>query len=237
MFDTSLGLLLAHLGAYIILPLIPGMIAAWILIDDRFKGRLYYIISWFIGIGVLSYGLFLLQFIRFGIDRMAYAMLLLFLIVVLVIRVQSTRMTWRRLLTVLPVSLRITGRKAKSGRQKAGIVALGLFIVTFVITTFVFVTSFPSYGDDAFGNRHLPVMNILYDGGVHIFGETSEILGRGRLGYPIMIPSMQAFISNVLGGYNDIYNNLLPWMLFTMFSLFIGIYVYLKKRNLLSALI
>lgn len=38
MFSTSLGLLLAHLGLYILIPLIPGILAAWILTDTRFRG-------------------------------------------------------------------------------------------------------------------------------------------------------------------------------------------------------
>lgn len=73
-----------------------------------------------------------------------------------------------------------------------------IFIGLFIIVGLVFVTHFPSYGDDAFGNWHLPVMNILYDGGAHIFGNSDMILGRGRLGYPIMIPMLQAFVSNMI---------------------------------------
>lgn len=83
----------------------------------------------------------------------------------------------------------------------------------------------------------MPVMNILYDGGVHIFGDTSEILGRGRLGYPIMIPAMQAFIANLIGGYNDIYINLFPWLSVLFFLGLIATWIYQKKKNLIAALI
>lgn len=75
---------------------------------------------------------------------------------------------------------------------------VGLCIIAFIVTTFIFVTHFPSYADDAFGNRHLPVINMVYDGGAKIFGQAGEILGRGRLGYPVMIPMMQAFIARVM---------------------------------------
>lgn len=106
-----------------------------------------------------------------------------------------------------------------------------------MIAGFYFVTQFPSYADDAFGNWHLPVMNILYDGGVHIFGEVGQILGRGRLGYPIMIPTMQAFISNVIGGYNDIYINIFPWLSFVLFIKAICLYIYQKRGNIRNALL
>ncbi len=237
MFASSLSLLLAHLGAYIILPLIPGIIAAWILIGRRHKGWLFYLISWFVGVGVLSYGLFLLQFVRFGIDRLAYAILLIALLVILVVRVALTKTSRKELFGTLCFGKHTIVRKVQTKWHAWSAAILIIYILAFVGVTFFFVTHFPSYADDAFGNRHLPVMNILYDGGVKIFGAAGEILGRARLGYPIMIPTMQAFISNVAGGYNDIYINLFPWLSVTLFLLFIGIYTYQKRRHLLSALV
>lgn len=237
MFSTSIGLLLGHLAAYIILPLIPGIIAARIIIDDRLRGWLFYLISWFIGVGVLSSGLFLLQFLRFGIDRLAYAILIVAFAVLLIIRVAVTRIKRKMLRKTLRISCKCDGRKGRNKRHKTRTILLALYILIFAAITFFFVTQLPSYADDSFGNWHMPVMNILYDGGVHIFWQVGEILGRGRLGYPIMIPTMQAFISGALGGYNDIYINLFPWLSTMLFCLFIGIYVYKKKQNFLLSLI
>ncbi|MBP6910866.1 hypothetical protein KBC03_04735 [Patescibacteria group bacterium] len=237
MFSTSIGLLLAHLAAYIILPLIPGIIAARIIIDDRLRGWLYYIMSWFLGVGVLSCGLFLLQFVRFGIDRLAYLILVVALVIILIIRIALTKITRKALRKTLRVSCKCDVRKGKNKSHKIITVLLALYILIFAAVTFFFVTHLPSYADDSFGNRHLPVVNILYDGGVHIFGELGNILGRGRMGYPIMIPTMQAFISGALGGYNDIYINLFPRLSTILFCLFIGIYVYKKKQNFLLSLI
>lgn len=237
MFSTSLGLLFAHLGAYVILPLIPGILATWILTANRFRSWLFYTLSWLLGVGVLSYGLFLLQFVRFGVDRIAYAILVIFLLIILLIKLYATKLSWKKLIHTLAWGFAIRWWKWRSTLHKVVSVLLVLFVLAFLCVTFCYVTHLPSYGDDAFGNWHLPVMNILYDGGVKIFGATNEILGRGRLGYPIMIPTLQAFIAHVVGGYNDIYINMLQWLLVAVFTLFLWTYIYQKKHNLLHALL
>ena len=43
------------------------------------------------------------------------------------------------------------------------VVIVSVLLVAFLVTSFIFVTHFPSYADDAFGNWHLPVINIIYD--------------------------------------------------------------------------
>lgn len=237
MFSTSLGLLVAHLGLYVLLPLIPGVITMRIISADRVRERLFYILSWFLGVWILGYGLFLLQFIRFGIDRLAYGILLVFLLVVLFIRLKLTNTSRKSLSKTLPLSFKRMIPKHASTWYHISTWLLIVYIVLFVAAGFYFVTQFPSYADDAFGNWHLPVINILYDGGVQIFGEVGQILGRGRLGYPVMIPTMQAFISNVIGGYNDIYINIFPWLSFVFFIKAISLYIYQKRQDIRLALI
>ena len=112
---------------------------------------------------------------------------------------------------------------------------IGLFVLGFIVTTFIFVTHLPSYADDAFGNWHLPIMNILYDGGIKIFGSMGEILARARLGYPLMIPTFQAFIARIVGGYNDIYINLFPWLSLLFFMGVIKTYIFKHTKNILLA--
>lgn len=78
---------------------------------------------------------------------------------------------------------------------------------------------------------------MIYDGGVHIFGDITEILARGRLGYPIMIPAMQTFVQSIVGGYNDIYINIFPWLSVVFFLALIAVYIYSKKKSLIAALV
>ena len=51
-----------------------------------------------------------------------------------------------------------------------------IFVLWFFINSFVHTMSFPSYADDTFGNRSKAAINIFYDGGVKMFGNTGEIL-------------------------------------------------------------
>lgn len=199
MFSTSLSLLLLHLGAYIILPLIIGIFGMWTITGNRFRGLTLYILSGFLGIGTIGYGMFLLQFVRFGIDWVAYAILLALVIILCLIRAKYSRFSWKNLIDTLRVSYSLgKSHEKRTLTYKIIAILLALFVLIFIVASFYFVTHFPTYADDAFGNWHLPVINMLYDGGAHIFGEMSEILGRGRLGYPIMIPTLQAFVSNIL---------------------------------------
>lgn len=241
MFSTSIGLLLCYLIAYIFVPLIPGIISVHLIAWTHLRGRIFYFVSWFVGVGVVGYGLFLSQFVRFGVDRAAYIWLILLLLIALIIRMRCQKWTWKQLCQTWKIELPFNDIRAdwagRSTLSKTIVVLLSLFVCAFIVTTFVFVAHFPSYADDAFGNWHLPVINILYDGGIKIFGQATEILGRARLGYPIMIPTFQAFITHIAGGYNDIYINLFPWLSVVFFLGLIKTYIFTHTKSLLHALL
>lgn len=241
MFSTSLGLLLGHLLAYILVPLIPGVIALHLLSGKHLRGAMFYLVSWFTGVAVVGYGLFLLQFVRFGVDRLAYIILVVALLILLMVRMRTEGRKLKDLAAswkiVFPLHDLKHNWNQRSALSKAMVVVLSLLIIVFLITSFVFVTNFPSYADDAFGNWHLPVMNILYDGGIKIFGQVGEILARARLGYPLMIPSFQAFVSYVMGGYNDIYVNIFPWLAVLAFIGISKTFVYERTKDMLKALV
>lgn len=98
MFTTSAALLIGYLLAYSILPRIPGVLMIHLVSRTRLHGRLLHMMSRFVGVGVIGYGLFLLQFVRFGIDRIAYAILIVALLVALAVRMRFSHLTIKELL-------------------------------------------------------------------------------------------------------------------------------------------
>jgi hypothetical protein len=87
-------------------------------------------------------------------------------------------------------------------------------VVIFTLVAGIDALSFPTFFDDAFGNWNVPAIHMFYDGGVKIFGEVSEILGRGRLGYPIHIPLYKAQLATMMGGWYEMGVHMLNWLLF-----------------------
>jgi uncharacterized membrane protein (DUF485 family) len=79
--------------------------------------------------------------------------------------------------------------------EKVLISGMLISVIWFFVNSFVFTTHFPTYADDSFSNRNKPILNILHDGGVKLFGPREEILARGRLGYPIHIAIYKTVIA------------------------------------------
>lgn len=237
MFTTSLGLLVSYFASYIFLPLLVWIFATWTISGAALKGLRFYFMSWFIGLWVLSYGLFLTQFFYFGINRVSFFIVCGITILLFVIRTYFTKTSMKKYLACFTIKMPKDMFTGKSWNYIFTVVILALLLVWFIITSGVFVTSFPSYADDSFGNRHLPVVNMLYDWGIKIFGETNEILARSRLWYPIMIPAFKAFVSYILGGFNDIYTNILQWLATLFFLLHAVVFAYEKTRNIRTSLL
>lgn len=99
---------------------------------------------------MLGYGLFLLQFVRFGIDRIAYGILIAFLLIVLTVKIALTKTTWKSLWPTLRISWNRVRPKHSTKRYSISSVLLIVYIVLFLAAGFYFVTQFPSYADDAF---------------------------------------------------------------------------------------
>jgi hypothetical protein len=87
-------------------------------------------------------------------------------------------------------------------------------MIVFIIFAGIDSFSFPTFFDDAFGNWNKPAIQIFYDGGVKMFGELTEILGRGRLGYPIHIPLYKAQLATMMGGRYEMGIHVLNFLLF-----------------------
>lgn len=118
MFAVSSSLMFAHLGAYVLIPILMGIVATWLISGNRLRGWLFYLVSWFVGVGVVGYGFFLLQFVRYGIDRVAYLLLFVLLVVLLIIKLIATKTTFRDLIKTLAISLRISYWKDASRKQR-----------------------------------------------------------------------------------------------------------------------
>lgn len=241
MLDTSLLLLLKALLINIIIPLVPGLLLIMALFRDKFQGMILYILSWFLGVWIISHRMFDLQFIHFGIGIKEYLLLIIILTLGIWMRL------WNKTLTRSQIkqSLKIT--KAEHIREsfttlstieKTLTIASLCFIVWFMINSFVHTISFPTFADDSFNNWHKPAVNVMYDGGVHIFGSTGEILWRTtRLGYPIHIPIYKAVIGKFMGGWYDTYVNLFQWIGFLGIILLWYIITFSRTKSIFLSII
>ena len=201
MFETSFLLACWAVLTNIFLPLIPGILLMRILFGTRRQGVLLWIIGRFVGVGAVANRVFDLNFIRHTVGVRPYVIL-----VVLGFLGRARRMRilnespqeflktlWVESLT--PMIHAITQQSTTAKVFTIGILAYGLI---FLVNSFVFEINLPTYGDDSFGNRNKPTVNILQDGGIKMMGPQDQILGRGRLGYPIHIPVYKSEISSFL---------------------------------------
>jgi hypothetical protein len=107
------------------------------------------------------------------------------------------------------------------------ILGLGMILLSLIRSTHL-----PTYADDSFYNRNGPALNIYQDGWVKMFGEKTEILGRGRLGYPIYVPMYKAVISDFMWWFNDTYINLRQCLAFLALLLFVIKITRDKTKNI-----
>lgn len=237
MFTTSIGLLLRSLLLNILLPRVAGILFVRLVFGTKRTWRLLHLLARFIGVGVVAHWLFNLQFIRFGVGVGEYLLLLAVLLAAMAIKLSVTKQSITNYLHTLRMSLvreeiktsyTSLSRIEKILTRLAGWLSLG-----FVVTSFVFTSNFPTYADDSFWNRNRPIINILHDGGVHLFGAQDEILARGRLGYPIHIPIYKSLIAGLQGGYNDIYVSLFQRLCLLFAIGFISIVTWDKTKNIL----
>lgn len=235
MFETSTGLFILHLSLNILLPLIPGILFVWIFRDKKFNGLLLYLISRFIWIGVVSFSLLNLQFLRFGIGRKEYLLIISILSIIFITKLIRKKLKPIQYLQTLKIKIPISQIKIQykslNTFKKIFLRFAWLFTLIFLVNSFIATTSFPTYADDSFNNRHRPVVNIIEDGGVKLFWAEDKILARGRLGYPLMIPIYKATISDFAWGFNDIYANIWQRLIFFALILFVITITYKKTKD------
>jgi len=241
MFETSFLLLIKTLFLNIILPLIPGVLFLWICFGKKFHGILLYLLWWFIGVGVVAFSLFNIQFIHFWIGVQEYFFILWILLVIFIGKIFYKKVSFKEYILTLPVQ-NIFPQIKKSffgltQLEKIFTLIFWILGVSFFIVTFVHTTNFPTYADDSFGNWNGPVYNIYQDWGVKLFWDKTEILGRWRLGYPIYIGIYKATLTDFVWWYNDIYSNLRQWLVFFGMILFVFSITFAKTKNIFYSLL
>ncbi len=236
MFDTSFLLWFKTIVINILLPLIPGILFIRIFFGKKFQWMLLYLLSWFVGVGVVAFSLFNLQFIHFGIGVGEYFLVLWLLLVAFIAKLSVKKLSFKEYLLTLKVKNIITDIKHSFSQitkiEKIFTVIISVLGLGFLLVTLIHTSNFPTYADDSFGNWNGPAMNIYQDGGVKLFGDSTEILGRGRLGYPIFIPIYKATISTFTGGFNDIYINMWQRLVFFGMILFVFTITFDKTKNI-----
>ncbi len=240
MFEISFWLMIQNLLVNIFLPLIPGIIFLWIFYNDKFKGILLYILSWFIWVGVVAFAIFNLQFVYYGIWIKEYFIILWLLIIWFIIKIFYQKLSIQKYIRTLKIKNIYPDIKysfwSLSKIEKKFTIIISIFVGLFMINTFIFNISFPTYWDDSFGNRNTPAYNIYQDEWIKFFGEKNEILWRWRLGYPIYISIYKAVISDFVG-FNDIYINIWQWFIFLGLLLFVFNITFQKTKNIFYSLI
>jgi hypothetical protein len=185
------------------------------------KGISLWLVAWVLGIAVVIFPLFNLQFMVQTLGRGYYIGLLVLLVLIrllmLCYRKESIKQSLRHL-KVDGSQLKEVWKNLKEQKRGSQLFFWIAFAVIVVFTVIAGVDSFsfPTFADDAFGNWNAPALHIFSDGGVKMFGEMNEILGRGRLGYPIHIPLYKAQIATMMGGRYEMGVNVLNFLLFVV---------------------
>ncbi len=233
--------LLMSIIANILIPFVPWVLFLWLCFGHKFKGAILYLLSWFVGVGVVAQWLFDLQFIRFWVGIQEYFILVVFLALLLGIKARFKK--WFHIKAYMktlefnfPKTEILSSYKALGPVQKALTGVIGVLGVLYLVNSFIFTVSAPTYGDDSFSNRNRPIVNILHDGGVVLFGENEEILGRGTLGYPVNIAIYKSVISEFTWGFNDYYTDLFQRFALLFCFLFIIKITRDKTKNILFTL-
>lgn len=240
MIETSFLLAVKALLLTVLIPLLSGGLLLLIIYPSLFKGWKFYILSWFLGIGVASNWLVNIQFVHFGIGVWEFLALILLLVIVLIIKVQKFGLSMETIKDTLciPKMEGITeSYKNLSTFEKVLTISGIIFVLWFFVNSFVHTMSFPSYADDTFWNRSKAAINIFYDGGVKMFGNTGEILGRGNLSYPIHIASLKALIASMMGGRHDVYLKLFQRIGLYLLLILSFVTTFKKSKNILTSII
>ena len=241
MFETSFLLFTKALLYNILLPLVPGIFFLRIFFGKKVHGVLLYLLWWFVWVGVVSFSLFNLQFVHFGIGVPEYTFLLVLLTLIFVSKLIYRKLSFHEYLATLATK-NISSRIQQSFwdlslTERIFSFVLALLGLSLLTITFIHTTNFPTYADDSFANRNGPAYNIYLDGWVKMFGDKTEILGRWRLWYPIYIPLYKALVSDFMWWFNDIYINMWQWLCFLGIVLFVFMITFTETRNVFYSLL
>ncbi len=245
MLDISLSAAILWTLINIFLPLLPGVLFLRLFFGVKFKGILLYLLSRFIGVTVVAHYMFDIQFVWFTISPIAYVVLLALLIIWLVVKQSIGRGGSKASLSSYfeTLSVRCEWNLVKESYQHlsktAKFLTRAMWAITIIfwITWLVFTTNAPTYADDSFGNRDKPIVHILDDGGIKLFGAKEEILARGRLWYPIHIAVYKALTAQIGGGYSDVYHKLFQWLVFAIWMWFVAFITRERTKSIFLTLL
>lgn len=240
MLETGLVLLFKALIINIFVPLLAGWGCMRLCFGDRLQWIKLHIVSWFLGIGLIANWMFDLQFVRFGVGIWEYLLLLVLLAIGVLIRVHKGGLSRSSIINSLKIQ-KISWIKAsyQSLAKWEKVVTMGwtIFVAWFLVNSFIHGINFPTYADDAFGNRHKPATNIYHDGGVKMIGQTGEALGRARLWYPIHVPIYKAVVSDFMWWWYDIYSDMFQRLGLLFILIFSYVLTFEKTKNALHSII
>lgn len=236
MFETSASLFFQWLLYNILLPIIPWIFFLRLFFGKKIKGLLLYILWRFLGVWVVAFSLFNLQFIHFWIGVWEYFWILWLIIILFIGKFIYKKEKLSDYISTLEIKSPIDQIKQSfislSKTEKIFTIVSSIFTLIFLIVSFVHVNKFPTYADDSFWNRHRPVMNIIQDGWVKLFWAEDEILARWRLWYPIYIPIYKALVSDFMWWFNDIYINIRQRFILFWLLLFSTYFTRNKTKNI-----
>lgn len=241
MFETSIWLLIFSIFINIFVPILTGILFIWIFFRNIFQWIILYILSFFIGTWVIAFSIFNMQFFHFWVWKEEYIFINIILLIIFIWKIYFTKEKCSDYFSSLKISFNFleinNSYNTLPKNQKWVFFTWSIFVILFLLISFVFNTNFPNYADDSFWNWNKPAVNIYHDGGFKMFWEKEEILWKARLGYPIYVPIYRAVISDISGWYNDIYIKLWQYLWFLFLLVFIFHITFLKTKNIFYSII
>ena len=241
MFETSIIHLLYHLIINIFLPIIPWVLFMWIFFGKKFEWVLLYVLSFFIGVGLIAATMFNMEFLHLGIGVYQYIWLIMIFWAIFTFQHKAKK----KEICAFTGTLKIKGgcksymksyKNLEKSHKILSILSL-IFVGFFVLFSFLFNVNFPTYWDDSFWNWHKPVVHMYHDEGMQIFWEKWEILGKGRFWYPIYIPIYKTVVAKFTWWINDIYINIIQYLSFLFFLVFVFVITFKKTKHLFYSLL
>ncbi|MCH2188361.1 hypothetical protein MK079_00850 [Candidatus Gracilibacteria bacterium] len=214
----------------------------WIFFGTKYKGLLLYIVSWFVGLGVVTAFFYALQIFVFGISKWEYFMLLVVLILSFFIKLFLSKYSIKKYFSTLCLDISFSPIResflALSRVKKIFSLTFFGYILVFLLLSLLYNISFPTYFDDSFGNWTLGAINMYFDGGYRVFGSEDEILGKGgRTNYPIFVSIFRALVADFSGFWYEIYQNLFQYVSFFFTVMFTFVISFKKTKDIFVSLL
>lgn len=241
MFETSIILSIKQIIINFIVPLVPGVLFLWIIYWTKIKWILLLILWWFIGTWLIAARIFNLQIFHFWIGKAEYIVLLVVLVLIFIIKSIKFKNSLSSYIKTLKNDISINDIKQsykKSSKIKRVIIITSSIIIwRIVVITWIHTITMPTYSEDSFVNWNQASINMYQDWWMKITWQENEILGRGRLWYPIHMPIYKTTISKLLGWFYDIWINLrqrysLIWLLIFVFTV-----TFFQTKNLFASIL